>query len=82
VVLVREVDAWKHGCAPPSLNLSNSYESYAGQSASQVLTTRLLPFRDVDELQKRNLELLAVVRELSDKAEAEEKAKAEGQVRK
>lgn len=49
-------------------------------SPSEVLSRRLVPFRDVDELQKRNLELLAVVRELTGKAEAEEQAAASGQV--
>ena len=52
--------------ASSSLNQSSSMD------AEGVINDRLLTFRDVDELQKKNIELLAVVRELSSNKEAVE----------
>ena len=49
-----------------SLNQSGA----TAADAEGVINNRLLTFRDVDELQKKNIELLAVVRELSSNKEA------------
>ncbi len=45
----------------------------ADGSASQVITRHLVTFRDVEELQRKNQELLHVVRELSDQQDQAEK---------
>ena len=42
------------------------------QSASEIITSRLVDFRDIAELQRRNQEMLFVIRELSDKNEHEQ----------
>ncbi|XP_014665092.1 PREDICTED: nucleoprotein TPR-like [Priapulus caudatus] len=42
-------------------------------SSSQLISERLVTFRSIGELQEQNQQLLAVVRELSEKQEAEEK---------
>lgn len=46
-------------------------------SSSQVITDRLVNFRNIEELQEQNQHLLAVVRELSEKQETEEKQSAD-----
>lgn len=59
--LVREVEAARKGLntshydEPDSLNIS-------GGGAEGIISSRLVEFRDVAELQKRNMELLSVVR--------------------
>ena len=68
-VLLREVESARFGGRPmlddssyETLNLNNS--SLSGD-ADSVISRRLVTFRDVRELQQRNAELLAVIREMS-----------------
>ena len=60
-VLVREVEAARSGgqTVEPLQTLDMS-------STESVIESRLLTFKDVSELQQRNIELLAVVRQLSE----------------
>jgi nucleoprotein TPR len=62
IVLVREVEAARAGVPSSSVNPPAAIDT---SSTEAVLETRLLTFRDIAELQQRNIELLAVVRELS-----------------
>ena len=61
VVLVREVEAARAGVS----SFSSPPMSMDTSSTEAVVEARLLSFRDIAELQQRNIELLAVVRELS-----------------
>ena len=56
---------------------SQSRSSMDTTSVDSVIEARLLSFKDVCELQQRNIELLAVVRELSAGQEAAEQTKIE-----
>jgi nucleoprotein TPR len=68
-VLVREVEASRAGRQA----LSPSRQQDLNQSSSDnVISERLLDFHSVSELQQKNIELLAVVRELSSKQELAE----------
>jgi antitoxin component of RelBE/YafQ-DinJ toxin-antitoxin module len=49
-------------------------------STNEMITERLLPFHDIEELQRRNSELLAALRELSKQSEEAELAKESGLV--
>jgi hypothetical protein len=60
--LVREVEAARGGGIPSAGSPLRSLDT---SSTEAVLEARLLTFRDIAELQQRNIELLAVVRELS-----------------
>lgn len=55
----------------------SSTEQEQPVNAATVISKHLVTFRSVEELQEKNLELLAVVRELSDKQEQEEKMATE-----
>ncbi|KAG2391844.1 hypothetical protein C9374_013329 [Naegleria lovaniensis] len=46
-------------------------ESSSRLDANAVITERLVPFADIDELQKRNVELLTTIRELASQKEEE-----------
>ncbi len=67
-VLVREVEAARSG---GSRDNSSADVNISGDS-DMIISHRLLSYRDVTELQQRNIELLAVVRELSASHEAAE----------
>ncbi|XP_064484917.1 nucleoprotein TPR-like isoform X2 [Ornithodoros turicata] len=72
--LLREVEDARQRYAPrpaPVEDVSSSDD--APLRASDLITQRLVSFRDIDELQQRNMDLLAVVRDLSEKQEEEEK---------
>ena len=71
--LAVEVEASRSG-APRMRRTSDGLNQSSSSSvdAEGVINDRLLTFRDVDELQKKNIELLAVVRELSSNKEAVE----------
>ena len=73
--LTVEVEASRSG-APRMRRVSDASSSASALNqsvdAEGVINDRLLTFRDVDELQKKNIELLAVVRELSSSKEAVE----------
>ena len=80
--LTVEVEASRSG-APRMRRVSDASSSSASALNNQssvdaegVINDRLLTFRDVDELQKKNIELLAVVRELSSSKEAVEDREA------
>ena len=45
--------------------LGDTDESVFAGDADDIITKRLVTFKDIHELQKRNAELLAVVREMS-----------------
>ncbi|XP_037570837.1 nucleoprotein TPR-like isoform X2 [Dermacentor silvarum] len=78
--LVREVEDARGGCVPMSQEeeISSSNEDASPPlTASEVISKHLVTFRSIEELQQKNAELLAVVRELSEKQEEEEKKVAE-----
>ena len=76
--LTVEVEASRSGAPRMRSRVSDASSSSASALNNQsvdaegVINDRLLTFRDVDELQKKNIELLAVVRELSSSKEAVE----------
>ena len=71
-VLVREVEAARTGL--PNIQ---PLERMDTSSTESVIEGRLLEFKDVSELQQKNIELLAVVRELSSSREMAESALVE-----
>ncbi|XP_065348247.1 nucleoprotein TPR isoform X2 [Cloeon dipterum] len=78
VVLLREVEALTSRRPMMRANLNQSFDVYASMTPSQMLTQRLVPFRDIEELQSRNLELLAIVRDLTQQAEEAAQMKESG----
>ena len=75
--LTVEVEASRSGAPRMRSRVSDASSSASALNnqsvdAEGVINDRLLTFRDVDELQKKNIELLAVVRELSSSKEAVE----------
>jgi hypothetical protein len=62
-VLLREVESARFGGRPMPIDDTGD-TSFSGD-ADAVITKRLVSFKDVRELQQRNAELLAVVREIS-----------------
>ncbi|XP_054923747.1 nucleoprotein TPR-like isoform X2 [Dermacentor andersoni] len=78
--LVREVEDARGGDVSMSQEqeISSSNEDASPPiTASEVISKHLVTFRNIEELQQKNAELLAVVRELSEKQEEEEKKVAE-----
>ncbi|XP_077490306.1 nuclear basket protein megator isoform X2 [Amblyomma americanum] len=79
--LTQEVEDARAGNALPSSQVEEITSTDDGSSppltASEVISKHLVTFRNIEELQQRNVELLAVVRELSEKQEDEEKKAAE-----
>jgi len=73
--LVREVEASRGG-AKSSL-MDTSSQPVDTSNVNSLIEGRLLTFRDVAELQERNIELVAVVRELSAQHEAQESSLVE-----
>ena len=73
--LVREVEASRGG-AKSSL-MDTSSQPLDTSNVNSLIEGRLLTFRDVAELQERNIELVAVVRELSAQHEAQESSLVE-----
>ena len=71
--LVREVEAVRSGL--PSHH--QPAESLDVSNTESVIEGRLLTFKDVSELQERNIQLLAVVRELTSKRESAESSLVE-----
>ena len=73
-VLVREVEASRSGINSSRHNSFNTTQDRlnASMDAESVITERLSTFRDISELQQKNLELLTVVRELSSTKELAE----------
>lgn len=53
-------------------------DDYSQMSPSTLVTERLLEFRSVDELQTKNMELVAAVRELTTQLEEIENASHKG----
>ena len=70
--LAVEVEASRSGAPRMRRTSDGLNQSSSSVDAEGVINDRLLTFRDVDELQKKNIELLAVVRELSSNKEAVE----------
>lgn len=72
-VLVREVEAARAGfnTSRHPLNTSSTDMNQSGD-ADAIISDRLVSFRDVAELQQKNIELLSVVRELSSNQESAE----------
>jgi hypothetical protein len=60
-VLLREVESARFGGRP----IPEDLEPTLSGDAESVISKRLVTFRDVRELQQRNAELLAVIREMS-----------------
>ncbi|CAN8000612.1 unnamed protein product [Ixodes hexagonus] len=79
--LLKEVEDARGGYAAHALSSQeqeiSSSEEGPPISAGEVISKHLVSFRDIEELQRKNVELLAVVRELSKKQEDEEKRAAE-----
>ncbi|KAH7942967.1 hypothetical protein HPB52_002742 [Rhipicephalus sanguineus] len=77
--LIREVEDARGGGVPLSQEEVSSSNDDASPplTASEVISKHLVTFRNIEELQQKNAELLAVVRELSEKQEEEEKKAAE-----
>ena len=73
--LVREVEASRGGAS--NFSAPDRNQSLDVSNVDSVIEGRLLAFRDVSELQERNIELLAVVRELSSQHEAQESSLVE-----
>jgi nucleoprotein TPR len=69
--LIMEVEASRSGMLSRT-SRNDSGVMNRSMDADGVITDRLLGFRDVEELQKKNIELLAVVRELSSNNESVE----------
>ncbi|XP_059479259.1 nucleoprotein TPR-like isoform X2 [Neocloeon triangulifer] len=78
VVLLREVEALNSRRPTSRSSFSESYMDYSRMTPSEMLSHRLVPFRDIEELQTRNIELLAAIRELSKEAEEEAQLKESG----
>jgi nucleoprotein TPR len=68
-VLVREVESARAG-----VQSFDPIQSMDTSSTESVIEGRLLSFRDISELQKRNIELLAVVRDLGSNRDQAESA--------
>ena len=75
--LVREVEASRGGARSSLMDTSSSSQALNTSNVDSVIEGRLLTFRDVAELQERNIELVAVVRELSAQHEAQESSLVE-----
>ena len=77
--LVREVEASRGGrrSSLRDSSFSSSQQALNTSNVDSVIEGRLLTFRDVAELQERNIELVAVVRELSAQHEAQESSLVE-----
>ncbi|CAN8009713.1 unnamed protein product [Ixodes pacificus] len=76
--LLKEVEDARSGYAVRAQEQEiSSSEEGTPLSAEEVISKHLVSFRDIEELQRKNVELLAVVRELSKKQEDEEKRAAE-----
>ena len=76
--LVREVEASRGGRRSSLRDTSfSSQQALNTSNVDSVIEGRLLTFRDVAELQERNIELVAVVRELSAQHEAQESSLVE-----
>ena len=73
--LVREVEASRGGARSSLMDTSS--QALDSSNVDSVIEGRLLTFRDVAELQERNIELVAVVRELSAQHEAQESSLVE-----
>jgi len=73
--LVREVEASRGGARSSLMDTSS--QALNTSNVDSVIEGRLLTFRDVAELQERNIELVAVVRELSAQHEAQESSLVE-----
>ena len=71
--LVREVEGSRGG----GRNAMDTSQPMDSSNVDSVIEGRLLTFRDVAELQERNIELVAVVRELSARQEAQESSLVE-----
>ena len=73
--LVREVEASRGGARSQAMDVTSP--PLDASNVDSVVEGRLLTFRDVAELQERNIELLAVVRELSSQHEQHESSLVE-----
>ena len=73
--LVREVEASRGGARTSLMDTSS--QPLDTSNVNSLIEGRLLTFRDVAELQERNIELVAVVRELSAQHEAQESSLVE-----
>jgi nucleoprotein TPR len=79
-VLLKECEEARGGLSTttgPSLSWE---ENQNVSSSSQVISDRLVAFRNIEELQQQNQRLLRVVRELSDEREKAEQAQADARV--
>ncbi|XP_076329800.1 nucleoprotein TPR-like isoform X2 [Tachypleus tridentatus] len=73
-VLIKEVEEARGGYVVTTRSNQDEEVTSSDQSASSsIITKQLVSFRDIEELQMKNEQLLAVVRELSEKQEEIEK---------
>ncbi|XP_037089681.1 nucleoprotein TPR-like [Pollicipes pollicipes] len=73
-VLLKEVEEARGGFVTTRRDQAEAELDADSSSARQLISQRLVTFRDLEELQARNQELLAVVRELSEREEADDGA--------
>ncbi|XP_046396406.1 nucleoprotein TPR isoform X2 [Ischnura elegans] len=74
--LLKEVEEARGGFVAPSRD-DQMVTSTMESSASQVISERLVTFRDFEELQTKNMELLCALRQLSEEHEEMEQKKSE-----
>ncbi|XP_077991395.1 nucleoprotein TPR-like [Glandiceps talaboti] len=77
-ILLKEVETARSGHVSRVHSESNLSSSDVS-SSSQIITEKLVPFRNIEELQEQNQQLLGVVRELSEKKEEEERITRDGE---
>ncbi|CAM1301248.1 TPR (predicted), partial [Pycnogonum litorale] len=76
-LLLKEIEIYRGNYVPEDDQevTSSCPSTIADESASSIIISKhLVSFRNIEELQKQNQQLLAVVRELSDEQEAKEKS--------
>lgn len=72
--LLKEVQECRTGTSVETRNLSSSADNTDDILSSQIISKKLVTFRDIEELQENNQKLLAVVRALSSRQEEIERA--------
>ncbi|XP_024937433.1 nucleoprotein TPR isoform X2 [Cephus cinctus] len=72
--LLKEVQESRGGAPIPTNDLSSSMMDIDDLASSQIISKKLVTFRDIEELQENNQKLLSIVRTLSSRQEEIERA--------
>eukprot|EP00794_Sanderia_malayensis_P010976 gene10976-12139_t len=72
-ILIKEVEEARGGLVSSQYETPSIVSSDTVSSSSQVISEHLVSFRNIEELQEQNQKLLAVVRDLSEEREKQEK---------